>query len=650
MPRKKLMLAALALLLVLPSSSLFARKHNNKQVAAPAVPQMDERERAIHALNRLTFGPRPGDVDRVLAVGVDRWIDQQLAPERIDDRVLEARLAPYRTLRMSATEMVENFPPPQVLKAVAEGKLPMPRDPQLKAVYAAGIARLNDRQATKNAQSADQAAQNADLLEMSPDDLTQEMKARRQSAREHARSRALDLMELPPGVRTQNLAAMDADERRGFWRALSQDDREKLTADMTPQQKELLLSLENPVAVVNGELMQSKLLRATYSERQLQEVMTDFWFNHFNVFIGKGADRYLITGYERDVIRPRALGKFKDLLLATAKSPAMLWYLDNWQSVGPNSVAAARGRNNGKPAPGLNENYAREVMELHTLGVNGGYTQKDVTELARVLTGWTLEEPRLGGGFVFREPRHEPGDKTVLGHTFHENGEREGEAALEMLARQPATARFISAKLAQRFVSDTPPPALVEAMAKTFLESDGDIKAVMRTMLGAPEFWEKSAYRAKVKTPLEFTVSAIRATGADIQRTQSVADALNRMGMPLYGAQPPTGYSMREESWVNSGALLSRMNFALALGTGKLAGVRMDAAVLAGSGASAEDLLRTLEGTLLAGEVSAQTHETIARQMNDPLMTGRKLDDPPRPINQGAVAGLILGSPEFQRR
>ena len=647
MPRKKLMLAAFALLLFLPFTSLlvFARKHK-KEPAAPTVQRMDERERAIHALNRLTFGPRPGDVDRVLAIGVDQWIAQQLSPEKIDDRVLEARLAPYRTLHMSAAEMVEDFPPPQVLKAVAEGKIPMPRDPQLKAVYTAGLARYNDRQMKKNPQ----AVQNADLLEMSPDDLTQEMREKRQSAREHARSRALDLMELPPGVRTQNLAAMDADERRGFWRALSQDDREKLTADMTPQQKELLLSLENPVAVVNGELMQSKLLRAAYSDRQLQEVMTDFWFNHFNVFIGKGADRYLVTGYERDVIRPHALGKFKDLLLATAKSPAMLWYLDNWQSVGPDSLAAARGKSNGKTSQGLNENYAREVMELHTLGVNGGYTQKDVTELARVLTGWTLEEPRLGGGFVFREPRHEPGDKTVLGRTFHENGEREGEAALEMLARQPTTAHFVSTKLAQRFVSDTPPPALVEAMAKTFLASDGDIKAVMRTMLGSPEFWDKSEYRAKVKTPLEFAVSAIRATGAKVQRTQSVADALNRMGMPLYGAQPPTGYSMRAESWVNSGALLSRMNFALALGTGKLPGVRVDTTALAGTSISAEDVLRRLEQTLLSGEVSAQTHETIARQMSDPLMTGRKLDDPPKAVNQGAVAGLILGSPEFQRR
>jgi len=649
MPRTKLIGAALALLLLLPSTSLpaFARKHSKKLPPAPAIQRMDERERAIHALNRLTFGPRPGDVDRVLSMGVDKWIAQQLEPGKIDDSALEARLAPYRTLRMSALEMVENFPPEQVLRAVADGKMPMPKDPQLKAVYTAGVARFNDKQAKKNAK----AVENADLLEMSPaDDLSQEMKEKRQEARDHARSRALDLMEMAPESRTQNLAAMDADERRGFWRALSQDDRDKLTSDMTPQQKELLLSLENPVAVVNGELLQGKLLRATYSERQLQEVMTDFWFNHFNVFLGKGAERYLVTADERDVIRPRALGKFSELLLATAKSPAMLWYLDNGQSVGPNSQAAGRAKNNGKPAQGLNENYAREVMELHTLGVNGGYTQKDVTELARVLTGWTLEEPRQGGGFVFREPRHEPGDKTVLGRVFHENGQREGEAALEMLAHEPATARFISTKLAQRFVSDTPPPVLVDAMARTFLESEGDIKAVLRAMLGAPEFWDVKECRAKVKTPLEFTVSALRATDAELTRTQSVNDALNRMGMPLYGAQPPTGYSMRAESWVNSGALLNRMNFALRLGTGKLAGVKMDAAKLAGNGTKAEEVQRALEQALLAGAVSAQTHETIAKKLTDPLVTGRKLDDPPKPVNQGAVAGLILGSPEFQRR
>jgi uncharacterized protein (DUF1800 family) len=662
MPLNKPVVAALAFLFLLTCTSLpaFAIKHKKKP-QQPDIQRMDERERAIHALNRLTFGARPGDVERVQAMGVDNWIAQQLAPERIDDRALEGRLEPYRTLRMTAAEMVENFPPQQVLRAVAEGKMAMPRDPQLKAVYAAGLARLNDKQAKKN----EKAAENADLLGMNPDELTQAMKEQRQGARDHARARALDLMEQPPATRTQTLAGMDVDERRGFWRALTQDDREKLTADMTPQQRELLLSLENPVAVVNGELMQAKLLRAAYSERQLQEVMTDFWFNHFNVYIGKGSDRYLVTAYERDVIRPHALGNFRELLLATAKSPAMLWYLDNWQSVGPNSQAAARGKNNGKPAQGLNENYAREVMELHTLGVNGGYTQKDVTELARVLTGWTLEEPRLGGGFVFREPRHEPGDKTVLGKVFHENGMREGEAALEMLARQPATAMFISTKLAQRFVSDTPPQALVDSMAKTFIESDGDIKAVLRTMLRAPEFWDKSEYRAKVKTPLEFTVSAIRATGAEITRAQGLTDALNRMGMPLYGAQPPTGYSMRAESWVNSVALLSRMNFALGLGTGKVNGVRMDAAKLmsagsgvAGSGnaalpaagAQADAGLTALEEMLVAGGVSVETHQTIARQMNDPQIAGRKLDDPPKPVNQGALAGLILGSPEFQRR
>ena len=651
MPRKTTTLSVIALVLLLPSAFLLASAHKYKKQKPPVpIQTMDERQRAMHALNRLTFGPRAGEVDRVLAVGVDKWIAQQLAPEKIDDSALEVRLAPYRTLRMSPSEMVVNFPPEPVLRAIAEGKMPMPaaagKDPQLKAVYTAGLARFNDKQVKKNAR----AVENAELLETSPDELSPEMKEKRQNAREHARSRALDLMELPPGTRTQSLAAMDVDERRGFWRALSQDDRDKLTADMTPQQKELLLSLENPVAVVNSELMQSKLLRAAYSERQLQEVMTDFWFNHFNVFLGMGAERYLVTAYERDRIRPRALGKFSDLLLATAKSPAMLWYLDNWQSVGPNSQAAGRGKNNGKTSQGLNENYAREVMELHTLGVNGGYTQKDVTELARVLTGWTLEGPRQGGGFVFREPRHEPGDKIVLGHTFHEDGQREGEAALEMLAHQPATAHFISTKLAQRFVNDTPQSALVDAMTKTFLESDGDIKAVLRTMLKAPEFWDVNEYRAKVKTPLELTVSAIRATGAELTRTQSVVDALNRMGMPLYGAQPPTGYSMQAASWVNSGALLNRMNFALGLGTGKLAGLRVDIAKLAGNSTNADEVQHTLEQTLLAGSVSAQTHETIAKRLNDPLFTGRKLDDPPKPVNSGAVAGLILGSPEFQRR
>jgi uncharacterized protein (DUF1800 family) len=604
--------------------------------AQRAQPSMDERQRAIHALNRLTFGPRPGEVQRVMAMGVDSWIARQLEPEKIDDSALDARLAPYSTLHMSSRQMTEAFPPPPILRAVAEGKLPMPTDPQLKAIYAAGLARLSDKQAKKNVA----AAEAADLLAMNPDELSPEMKEKRLSARDHARAQALDLMELGADARIQKLANEDQDEQRGFWRALSAQDRERLMADMTPQQRERLMALENPVAVVNNELMISKLLRATYSERQLQEVMTDFWFNHFNVYLGKGADRYLVTSYERDVIRPLALGKFKELLLATAKSPAMLWYLDNWESVGPNSPAAARLHNNGKPAAGLNENYAREVMELHALGVNGGYTQKDVTELARVLTGWTLEEPRQGGGYVFRPQRHEPGDKIVLGQLFHENGEKEGEAALEMLARQPATARFICNKLAQRFVSDTPPPALVDAMARRYLATDGDIRSVLKAMLAAPEFWDEKEYRSKVKTPLEFVVSCLRATGAEVRRTQPLTDALNRMGMPLYGAQPPTGYSMKAESWVNSGAMLGRMNFALALAAGKLDGVQIATAQ------RTPDTQRELEVQLLSGDISPQTHETIAKE----LQTTQPKPDSPSPVNTGIAIGMILGSPEFQRR
>ena len=636
--------AALAVALLAPGAPAWAA--GKKKAAKPApVPMMDEHQRAIHALNRLTFGARPGDVERVQAMGVDRWIEQQLAPEKIDDSRLEARLAPLRTLRMSSREVARNFPPDPILKAVAEGKLPMPTEAQLKPIYTAGLARLNQKQERKNAKFAE----GADLLGMSAEEMNAEQKERRQEARDHARARALDLMEQPAAQRAQTLAGMDPDERRAFWRALSQDDRERLTAEMTPEQKELMLALENPVAVVNAELFQGKLLRDAYSERQLLEVMTDFWFNHFNVYLNKGADRYLVTAYERDVIRANALGKFSDLLLATAKSPAMLWYLDNWQSVGPNSKAAGRNKE-GKPNQGLNENYAREVMELHTLGVDGGYTQKDVTELARVLTGWTLEEPREGGGYVFRAARHEPGDKVVLGRVFHEDGEREGEAALRMLASQPATAHFICRKLAERFVSDTPPEPLVQAMAKTFLETDGDIKAVLRTMFHAPEFWQAPVYRAKVKTPLEFTVSAVRATGAEIVRPQGMIDALNRMGMPLYGAMPPTGYSMAAQGWVNSGALLNRINFALALGSGRLNGVKVDLAGLAPAGGDAEKLQSTMETELVAGGVSGQTHTTIAAQRNDPAISGRKLDDPPRPVQSGALAGLILGSPEFQRR
>jgi len=349
--------------------------------------------------------------------------------------------------------------------------------------------------------------------------------------------------------RLGELLKMPPDGQRAVIASLKGGMRQDFLDGMSPQDRETVVALVNPQRVVAEELMQAKVLRATYSERQLQEVMTDFWLNHFNVFIGKGADRYELTSYERDVIRAHALGKFEDLLVATAQSPAMLFYLDNWLSVGPDSdfahgirtvVGGRRRRFPNVPpntAPkqrrsGLNENYGRELMELHTLGVNGGYTQKDVTEVAKVFTGWTLKQPREGGGFKFDERMHQPGTKVVLGHSIKENGEKEGYEVLQMLARNPATAKFVCNKLAMRFVSDNPPPELVDRMAKTFLRKDGDIREVLKTMLQSPEFWQPEMYRAKVKTPLEFVVSALRASGAEVSDAAPLVGQLQNGRFP----------------------------------------------------------------------------------------------------------------------
>jgi len=717
---RKTSLLWMSLALALCASASLIAAANGKSTSA-AAGRMDEEKRALHALNRLTFGPRPGDVEKVRALGVDKWIEQQLNPSPGGDSALEARLAPLRTLRMSTREMMEEFPPPQVIRAVAEGRLPMPSDPERRAIYQAQVERYKRRQAQQQKQAAsgnananpanDARGGEGDMQNMTPGE-----RAQRREARMYAELKAGELLEMTPEQRMAELMKMSNDERRALARGFSPEEREKVFSEFTPQQREALLALVNPQAVVVGEVQQAKILRAAYSDRQLEEVMTDFWFNHFNVFINKGPDRYLVTAYERDVIRPNALGKFKDLLFSTAKSPAMLFYLDNWQSVGPDSEfakngpqrrgnqQAGAGRNRrrnlgglgggqmgrnrypqtGQPPSGtgmppagddqmgrqserrrqqqqqqqqnrrgLNENYARELMELHTLGVNGGYTQKDVTEVARVFTGWTIRQPRQGGGFEYEGRMHEPGDKVVLGQTIPDGGEGEGKKVLEMLARNPATAKFVSTKLAQRFVSDAPPPALVDRMAQTFLKSDGDIREVLRTLFHSPEFWAPEAYRAKVKTPLEFVASAVRATGVDVQNAMPLVQTLNRMGMPPYGAQPPTGYSMKAEAWVNSNALLSRMNFALALGAGRMPGVKFDPqTVLRGAPppGQSDAALALFEDALLYGDLSRQTHDTIKKQLDDPKVSGRLLDDPQRAPNLGVIAGLLLGSPEFQRR
>ncbi len=438
--------------------------------------------------------------------------------------------------------------------------------------------------------------------------------------------------------------------------------------------------------------------------------MTDFWLNHFNVYLRKNQFApYYIAAYARDTIRPRALGHFEDLLVATASSPAMLSYLDNASSTGPHSLFATR--QNGRVAAdsqpsarreiGLNENYARELMELHTLGVDGGYTQHDVTEVAKVFTGWTLGDPAQPRGGLpvqaeFNESKHEPCTKLVLGHTIKPNGEREGLEVLHLLATSPSTARFISSKLAVRFVSDDPPPAMVDRMAKTFLTSNGDIRQVLLAMVDSPEFFTSATAHAKVKTPVDFVVSAVRASGAEVESTGALAHVITELGMPVYGMQTPNGYSMQSEPWNNTASLVARLNFALALSTNRVMGVHVDwDRVLAAegtgdgtppqrSGPAQEELL---ERTLLHAAASAQTRQAVLAQVTadpaeqqaslrqvaiesragDPLAIARtppagteatrpavgvnpRVAQRPLDIQTALAAGLLFGSPEFQRR
>ena len=632
------------------SAQLALGKKKDKQAAA----HMDQRKQALHALNRLTFGPRPGDVDHVLAIGVNKWIDEQLHPEKIDDGMLEARLSPLRTLRMGTVELVAHFPPEQRIKAIADGKQSLPSGPLQRAVYEAQLERYEEKMERK--QDGPQGGAAVPDNSGKPDKMTGDDRARTGENRVDAEQ----LLDMSPGQRFKAVLKMPPGEQRVLTASLNANKRDELLEGMSPEQQETLMALDNPQQVVTDELVEGKLLRAIYSDRQLQEVMTDFWFNHFNVFLGKGADHYLLTSYERDVIRPHALGKFEDLLVATAQSPAMLFYLDNWLSVGPNSDVAngipkrankqarqgirnksqtnqSKGKRNG-----LNENYGRELMELHTLGVNGGYTQNDVTEVARVFTGWTLKQPKQGGGFTFEEHTHEPGDKIVLGHRIKRKGEKEGLEVLRILAHHPSTAKFVCTKLAMRFVSDDPPPTLVDSMAQTFLKKDGNIREVLKTMLDSPEFWAPDAYRAKVKTPLEFVVSAVRASGAEVTDAKPIARQLQTMGMPLYGLQPPTGYSMKADAWVNSSALLGRMNFALALTAGKVKGTHVPA--------DPQQTVVTLENGLLAGDVSKQTQDAITARLQDSKISNRKRDDSSQVSDNTLIAGLLLGSPEFQRK
>jgi uncharacterized protein (DUF1800 family) len=400
----------------------------------------------------------------------------------------------------------------------------------------------------------------------------------------------------------------------------------------------------NPPNSLLNELTGQKLVRAVYSERQLQEVMTDFWFNHFNVFWGKGADRWLTTDFEMNAIRPNVLGKFKDLVMATAKSPAMLFYLDNYLSSSPDAPVPQRLANGRKP--GINENYARELMELHTMGVDGGYTQKDVQEVARAFTGWTIDRPRQNGAYLFRPRMHDNGEKTVLGNRISAGGGvRDGERVIEILTSHPSTARFISSKLVQRFVSDDPPESLVDRATGVYLKTDGDIREVLRTILTSPEFYAPEAWRAKTKSPLELTASALRALGGETSGSARLAQTVARMGQPLYRYEAPTGFADRTEQWISGGSLVERLNFGVALASNTIPGASIDLARFASAEVKGKDgMMQVAIETLLGNDVSLDTRNILEERFSQREPGENTADD-----LAGAFA-LVLGSPEFQRR
>ncbi|HYL74347.1 MAG TPA: DUF1800 domain-containing protein [Bryobacteraceae bacterium] len=611
-------------LLVLPGvSSTKSSKASDdaKKQAKLFEKKLKKDDQILHALDRLTFGPRPGDVERVKKMGLKKWIDQQLHPESIKENPdLEAKLQPLESLRMTPMETVQHYPPPQMIKAIADGRQPMPDDPILRASIERYMTRFKvkkgqDAAAGKNGAVVDP---NADMEPAKPLDQVLEP-AEIQVVRTGT-----------PDKKRELLASLPADKLEDMLIALPRPQRQQLFNFAPTDVRRKILLLNAPQQVVAYDLLESKLLRATESNRQLAEELDDFWFNHFNVYYDKGSDRFLIPNYEREAIRPNVLGKFRDLLEATAKSPAMLFYLDNFQSVRPDIDVNAKNR---KVKRGLNENYGRELMELHTLGVNGGYTQQDVREVARCFTGWTLLEPRRGGGFFYNDRLHDKGEKTVLGHVIPAGGGMDdAEKVLDILATHPSTAHFISRKLAQRFVADNPPDALVEKMAAKFLASNGDIREVMKVMLDSKEFWSEGAYRAKVKTPFEMVASSVRALDAEVTDAWALANQVGNLGEPLYRKQEPTGYSNLNAEWVNSAALLSRMNFALQLARNGVPGVKVDVSQFG------SDPMQVAK-VLMFRSASPQTRAAIEKAVAD-----QKQKTP------ALVAGLVIGSPDFQRR
>lgn len=628
---------------------------------------LTEEQKILHVLGRLGFGARPGDVEKVKAIGLQKYIDQQLNATTIDDSAAEAKWKNIDVFNMTTSEVFAKYPNPGALLRQLEGG---------------------------------RAAQ----------------------------------------ANTQNQNGNETPEET---QAQQRERRQKLTEYY--QKYDL-----RPAGQLIPQITANRMLRAAYSERQLQEVMVDFWQNHFNVFAGKAAVRWYIPSYERDVLRKNALGNFKDLVVGTAEHPAMLFYLDNFESVSPNAAPPGGGnqrlqqalrngqlperarerikqqrgltdaqldaqlkqmRDNPQAAQqrqqrGINENYARELMELHTLGVDGGYTQKDIVEIAKCFTGWTIADPRgyrraaaatiqgtedkrmdrlqrqagvpddvESGEFYFNERWHEKGDKTVLGQKVDAGGVKDGLKVIDILVNHPSTAKFIARKLAVKFVSDTPSDALVGRVAEAFQKSKGDIKTTLRALFNDKEFFAPENYRAKIKTPFELAVSSIRALGADTNAGPAMVAMLNKLGEVPYGYQAPTGYPDTAEDWVNTGALLERLNFAVAVASNRIPGTRVD---LKGFEATNKTgiLDKTIAG-LLDGEISPATRASLVKQIEQPLpevkagseigeaglevpnMRGGQQGPQGRQARLLAPSGnaevfkivsLVLGTPEFQRQ
>jgi len=786
---------AFSLCVLMVDQPLMASANNDRRgPTAQATKENKGEGRVLHALNRLTFGPRPGDVAAVEQIGLTTWFEQQLNPDKIDDSVLEAKLqTQFPAMFLPQQQLMAKYPSEQMIRQLnnraqqgmgpaqegfGPGRLGRPgalrgrfgpqaavqqeeqailNDPTERAIYADQMAFYRQQQEKKAEKDANASATNATAMNGAagpanaavgaPAPIERRAPAQTAAAPDYAAMaagkdmnggeptamlpksdvmdtsnapdahveklykdlEAVKVLSLPPDERMRKVIAMTPNDFLAFRQSLSAAELAQFAQGLSGQQRETFAAMQNATRMVGAEEMQTRLLRDLESNRQLEAVMTDFWLNHFNVYVRKNQNEpYLIPAYERETIRPHALGKFEDLLVATAGSPAMQVYLDNWQSIGPDSQAAknaprlaALAQNPQAKAAlkdrGLNENYARELMELHTLGVNGGYTQQDVIEVAKVFTGWGIEQPARGATFQFNERQHEPGSKTVLGKTIKEDGMKEGLQVLHMLATSPATAKFISTKLAVRFVSDEPPQSLVDKMSQAYLKSDGDIKTVLRTMFESQEFWAPAAERAKVKTPEEFVVSAVRASGAQVNNTLALVAALDKLGMPLYGMQTPNGYSWKSDGWMNTGALVSRMNFALVLAGDRLPGVRTDwtrvmgtvtakkadMAAADGAGGYVDPEVaakeRRLEQVLLNGPLSDKTRAAVLSQSNDTtaaiqaakefqggggLLGGgggqvaalyglggaAQRNQQPDDRQAAIMAGLMLGSPEFQRR